>query len=156
MFRCSTSEWTALHSQRPASWPGVSHTASSFLLLPTKLCCANFRGGPRPAGQGGKPVSIPSRQLTSEWTALHSQRPASRLGVFCIAGNTAQSRQRRSPIFCAIVKHFAEKFCIFHLIFTKFSRTTDSNYFYPPAGIACPCERKCLALVIVAGERRVK
>ena len=48
----TTSEWTTLHSKSPAVWLGFSHTAPSFLLLPTKLCCANFRGGPgRPAGR---------------------------------------------------------------------------------------------------------
>ena len=47
-----TSEWTALHSKSPAERLGFSHTAPSFLLLPTKLCFANFRRGPgRPAGR---------------------------------------------------------------------------------------------------------
>ena len=41
-----TSEWTTLHSKSPAVWLGFSHTAPSFLLFPTKLCCANFRGDP--------------------------------------------------------------------------------------------------------------
>ena len=33
-FSCAshTSEWTTLHSKSPAIWPGISHTASSFLL----------------------------------------------------------------------------------------------------------------------------
>ena len=44
--RDATSEWTTLHSKSPAVWLGFSHTAPSFLLLPTKLCFANFRGGP--------------------------------------------------------------------------------------------------------------
>lgn len=43
---CSTSEWTVLHSKSPAVQPGFSHTAPSFLLFPTKLCCANLRGAP--------------------------------------------------------------------------------------------------------------
>ena len=42
----TTSEWTTLHSKSPAVWLGFSHTAPSFLLFPTKLCCANFRGDP--------------------------------------------------------------------------------------------------------------
>ena len=52
LFRASissrklTSEWTTLHSKSPAVWLGFSHATPSFLLLPTKLCCANFRGGP--------------------------------------------------------------------------------------------------------------
>ena len=48
-----TSEWTTLHSKSPASWLGFSHTAPSFLLLPTKLCNANFRGGPALRAQKG-------------------------------------------------------------------------------------------------------
>ena len=48
----TTSEWTALHSKSPAERLGFSHTAPSFLLLPAKLCFANFRRGPgRPAGR---------------------------------------------------------------------------------------------------------
>ena len=50
--RKRTSEWTALHSKSPAERLGFSHTAPSFLLLPAKLCFANFRRGPgRPAGR---------------------------------------------------------------------------------------------------------
>ena len=45
-LRKLTSEWTTLHSKSPAVWLGFSHTAPSFLLFPTKLCCANFRGDP--------------------------------------------------------------------------------------------------------------
>ena len=51
--RKRTSEWTTLHSKSPASWLGFSHTAPSFLLLPTKLCNANFRGGPALRAQKG-------------------------------------------------------------------------------------------------------
>ena len=51
--RKRTSEWTVLHSKSPAVWLGFSHTAPSFLLLPTKLCCANFCGDPA-ALPGGK------------------------------------------------------------------------------------------------------
>ena len=36
--------------KKPGLCPGFSHTAPSFLLFPTKLCFANFRGGPGPAG----------------------------------------------------------------------------------------------------------
>ena len=37
--------------KKPGLWPGFSHTAPSFLLLPTKFCFANFRGDPgRPKG----------------------------------------------------------------------------------------------------------
>src|SRR5699024_7589375 len=36
--------------KKPGLCPGFSHIAPSFLLFPTKLCFANFRGGPSPAG----------------------------------------------------------------------------------------------------------
>ena len=49
-----TSEWTTLHSKSPAVWLGFSHTTPSFLLFPTKLCCANFRGGPALRAQEGE------------------------------------------------------------------------------------------------------
>lgn len=54
----TTSEWTTLHSKSPASWLGFSHTAPSFLLFPTKLCCANFRGGPALRAQEGSSINI--------------------------------------------------------------------------------------------------
>ena len=41
-----TSEWTSLHSKSPTCRWGFSHTDASFLLFPTKSCCASFRGAP--------------------------------------------------------------------------------------------------------------
>mgnify|MGYP001025725210 CR=1 FL=1 len=56
--RKPTSEWTMLHSKSPAVWLGFSHTTPSFLLLPTKLCGANFRGGPALRAQEGSSINI--------------------------------------------------------------------------------------------------
>ena len=44
----TTSEWTALHSKSPAGWPGFSHIAPSFLLLPAEFCRCKLPRGPRP------------------------------------------------------------------------------------------------------------
>ena len=49
--RVTTSEWTTFHSKSPAIRLGFSHTISSFLLFPTKLCKANFCGGPVAGGK---------------------------------------------------------------------------------------------------------
>ena len=49
--RVTTSEWTTFHSKSPAIRLGFSHTISSFLLFPTKLCKANFCGGPAAGGK---------------------------------------------------------------------------------------------------------
>ena len=54
----TTSEWTMLHSKSPAVWLGFSHTTPSFLLLPTKLCGANFRGGPALRAQEEKGINF--------------------------------------------------------------------------------------------------
>ena len=59
----TTSEWTTLHSKSPAVWLRFSHTAPSFLLFPTKLCCANFRRGPTLRAQKGDRTSISARKL---------------------------------------------------------------------------------------------
>ena len=64
--RVTTSEWTTFHSKSPAIRLGFSHTISSFLLFPTKLCKANFCGGPA-AGKTNAPA---------EWTAFHSKTQA--------------------------------------------------------------------------------
>ena len=56
--RDATSEWTTLHSKSPAVWLGFSHTAPSFLLLPTKLCAANFRGGPALRARKGAGINF--------------------------------------------------------------------------------------------------
>ena len=52
--RVTTSEWTTFHSKSPAIRLGFSHIISSFLLFPTKLCEANFCGGPA-AGENERP-----------------------------------------------------------------------------------------------------
>ena len=65
----STSEWTPLHSKSPVERPGFSHTAVSFLLLPTKLCFANFRGGP---GRVWRPA---------RWTLVRAKAPVEGPGL---------------------------------------------------------------------------
>ena len=50
--RVTTSEWTTFHSKSPAIRLGFSHTISSFLLNPTKLCKTNFCGAPLPEADG--------------------------------------------------------------------------------------------------------
>lgn len=70
----TTSEWTMLHSKSPASWPGFSHTAPSFLLFPTKLCCANFRGSPalRAEEKSGYPFYHANSASETAWES-HSR-----------------------------------------------------------------------------------
>ena len=70
----TTSEWTMLHSKSPASWLGFSHTAPSFLLFPTKLCCANFRGSPalRAEEKSGYPFYHANSASETAWES-HSR-----------------------------------------------------------------------------------
>ena len=65
--RVTTSEWTTFHSKSPAIRLGFSHTISLFLLFPTKLCKANFCGGPAAGGKTNAPA---------EWIAFHSKTQA--------------------------------------------------------------------------------
>ena len=78
----TTSEWTMLHSKSPASWLGFSHTAPSFLLFPTKLCCANLRRAP-PYGlrrKAGIHFITPTQPLKPLGKAIP--------GRFCFCNNT--------------------------------------------------------------------
>jgi len=63
-----------LHSKSPASWLGFSHTAPSFLLFPTKLCCANFRGSPalRAEEKSGHPFYHANSASETAWES-HSR-----------------------------------------------------------------------------------
>lgn len=78
----TTSEWTMLHSKSPASRLGFSHTAPSFLLFPTKLCCANLRRAP-PYGlrrKAGIHFITPTQPLKPLGKAIP--------GRFCFCNNT--------------------------------------------------------------------
>ncbi len=107
--RVTTSEWTTFHSKSPAIRLGFSHTISSFLLFPTKLCKANFCGGPAAGGKRtprqnglhsiqklGQMAGLFSYHFVippyprcrgktnapAEWTAFYSKSSAILLGFF--------------------------------------------------------------------------
>ena len=72
--RVTTSEWTTFHSKSPAIRLGFSHTIPSFLLIPTKLCVANFCGGPAAGGQRhpGRMDCIPFKKRAKRLGFFHT------------------------------------------------------------------------------------
>ena len=69
-FVCHFAKWP----KSPAAWLGFSHTAPSFLLFPTKLCCANFRGSPalRAEEKSGYPFYHANSASKTAWES-HSR-----------------------------------------------------------------------------------
>ena len=132
--RVTTSEWTTFHSKSPAIRLGFSHTISSFLLFPTKLCKANFCGGPA-AGKTNAPA---------EWTTFHSKSPAIRLGFshiissfllnptklckanFC-GGPAAGGNERPGRMNCILFKELSYFAGLFLVYPAKQSRTNKTR-----------------------------
>ena len=87
--RVTTSEWTTFHSKSPAIWLGFSHTISSFLLNPTKLCKTNFCGGPAAEEADGSPgmreniIADKARSLTGLFCLKRPPYFSTVMGAFC-------------------------------------------------------------------------
>ena len=86
--RVTMSEWTPFHLKSPAIRLGFSHTISSFLLNPTKLCVANFCGGPAAEEADG---SLDMREN------IIADKARSLTGLFCL---------KRPPCFSTVMGAF--------------------------------------------------
>ena len=107
----STSEWTPLHSKSPVERPGFSHIAVSFLLLPTKLCFANFRGGP---GRVWRPA---------RWTLVRAKAPVEGPGL---SSSLRRSSLPHETLLCKLSRGPRQKAsteaCRFFLIHSSLNR----------------------------------